>query len=189
MDEYPFIQTVPLLNSVVVVMVYRHVTIDVDGYCMVITCSLNTNIIISCTNVLKTKVPTLSTYVKLTCWLSITSSCTNISIIVVAILLPIGEYWIWYNDYILFMYQCTKNCNNYSLSICWPWVQHWRYLKQCSSMHNNWTERIHGSCCWIALRLNVFTITLALGSWPRQKVAKVWAKSEARESPFMLLRV
>jgi len=67
MDEYPFIQTVPLLNSVVVVMVYRHVTIDVDGYCMVITCSLNTNIIISCTNVLRTKVPTLSTYVKLTC--------------------------------------------------------------------------------------------------------------------------
>jgi hypothetical protein len=145
MDEYPFIQAVPLLNSIVVVMVCRHVTIDVDGYCMVITCSLNTNIITSCINVLRTKIPTLSTYVKLTCWLSITSSCTNVSRIVVAIFLHIGEYWIWYNDYILFMYQCTKNCNNYLLSICWPWVQQWCCSKQCSSMHNNWMEQIHGS--------------------------------------------
>jgi len=62
MDEYPFIQAVPLSNSVVVVMVYRHETIDVDGYCMVITCSLNTNIITSCSNVLRIKLPTLSTY-------------------------------------------------------------------------------------------------------------------------------
>jgi hypothetical protein len=63
MDEYPFIQAVPLLNLVVVVMVHRHVTIDVDGYCMVITCSLNTNIITSCTNVIRTK----STYSKHIC--------------------------------------------------------------------------------------------------------------------------
>jgi len=31
--------------------------------------------------------------------------------------------------------------------------------------------------------------TLALGSWPRQGLAKVWAKNEARESHFMLMRV
>ncbi len=32
-------------------------------------------------------------------------------------------------------------------------------------------------------------VTLTLGSRPRQGLAKVWAKSEARESHFMFLKV
>jgi hypothetical protein len=32
----------------------------------------------------------------------------------------------------------------------------------------------------------VFVITLALGSRPKQGLARVWAKREARESHFML---
>jgi hypothetical protein len=35
----------------------------------------------------------------------------------------------------------------------------------------------------------LFIATLALGSQPRQRLAQVWAKSETRESHFMLLRM
>jgi len=41
---------------------------------------------------------------------------------------------------------------------------------------------------WLRLDSHIVT-TLALGSWPRQGLAKVWAKFWARESHFMLLGV
>jgi hypothetical protein len=36
---------------------------------------------------------------------------------------------------------------------------------------------------------NTIVATLALGSWPKERLAKVRVKSEARESHFMLLGV
>jgi hypothetical protein len=44
------------------------------------------------------------------------------------------------------------------------------------------------SCYMGCLTRCLCVTTLALGSWPRQRLAKVWAKSEAQESHFMLPR-
>jgi hypothetical protein len=41
----------------------------------------------------------------------------------------------------------------------------------------------------MATKSTYFVTTLALGSRPRQGLAKVWAKNEAQESHFMLPRV
>jgi hypothetical protein len=42
---------------------------------------------------------------------------------------------------------------------------------------------------WPILLVGKNVVTLTLGLWPRQRLMKVRAKSEARESHFMLLRV
>jgi hypothetical protein len=42
------------------------------------------------------------------------------------------------------------------------------------------------STCQLCTCDYVIVATLALGSWPRQRLAKVWAKTEVRESHFML---
>jgi len=38
----------------------------------------------------------------------------------------------------------------------------------------------------VLLDMNIIVATLALGSRPRQRLTKVWAKNETQESHFML---
>jgi hypothetical protein len=56
-------------------------------------------------------------------------------------------------------------------------------LSHISCLQNNKIDSLDGE-----LTLYMYNVTtLTLGSWPRQRLAKVWGKSEAWESYFMLL--
>jgi hypothetical protein len=53
------------------------------------------------------------------------------------------------------------------------------FLKQIMSPHKFWTSLLT-TLKWYK-HLSILVATLALGSWPKQKLTRAWAKREARE--------